>query len=169
MNIDVAYGRDLDDNMLEQLQYMEADAYAYYESIDSDEDEFIIGAIPSETFKQFKRRTANTLFLMKITRTKSKSRLLGMACLSKHDKDTRYLHTVFVRASCRRKGIGTAIVRRALLEAKKMKCSLRLGVNPLNSNAMRLYDELGFNVCKGQKLEMQYTIRTRKHSHGRKN
>ena len=30
MKIDVAYGRDIDDSTLEQLQYLEADAYAFY-------------------------------------------------------------------------------------------------------------------------------------------
>ena len=32
MKIDVAYGRDIGDSMLEQIQYMEADACAYYDS-----------------------------------------------------------------------------------------------------------------------------------------
>lgn len=154
MKIDVAYGRDIDDDMLEQLLYMEADAYACYDSIDSDDDRILIGIIPTETVKQFKRRTANILFLMKIKKIKGERKLLGMACMSKHDKDTKYLHTVFVKSAYRKQGIGTAIVKRALLEAKKMKCSLSLGVNPLNYNAMKLYEDLGFKVCKGQKLEM---------------
>lgn len=154
MKIDVAYGRDIDDDMLKQLLYMETDAYACYESIDADDGTILIGAIPTETVKQFKRRTANILFLMKIKKIKGERKLLGMACMSKHDKRTKYLHTVFVKANYRKQGIGTAIVKRALLEAKKMKCSLSLGVNPLNYNAMKLYEDLGFKICKGQKLEM---------------
>ena len=154
MKIDVAYGRDIDDDMLKQLLYMETDAYACYESIDADDGAIIIGAIPTETIKQFKRRTANILFLMKIKTIKGERKLLGMACMSKCKKDVKYLHTVFVKSAYRKQGIGTAIVKRALLEAKKMKCSLSLGVNPLNYNAMKLYEDLGFRVCKGQKLEM---------------
>lgn len=154
MKIDVVYGRDLDDDMLKQLLYMEADAYAYYDSIDSDDDRILIGIIPTETVKQFKRRTANILFLMKIRKIKGERKLLGMACMSKCKKDVKYLHNVFVKSEYRKQGIGTAIVKRALLEAKKMKCSLSLGVNPLNYNAMKLYEDLGFKVCKGQKLEM---------------
>ena len=168
MKIDVAYGRDIDDNMLEQLQYMEADAYAFYSSIDSDEDEFVIGSIPSETFKQFKRRIANILVLMKIKTVKGKRKLLGMACMSKHCKNIRYLHTVFVKASCRKQGIGSSIMRRALQEAKKLKSSLLLGVNPLNYNAIRLYEDFGFKVCKGQKLQMEHILQLRKQSHGKK-
>ncbi len=154
MKIDVAYGRDIDDDMLEQLLYMEADAYACYDSIDSDDDRILIGIIPTETIKQFKRRIANTLILMKTKKIKGERKLLGMACMSKHDKNTKYLHTVFVKANCRKQGIGTAIVKRALQEAKKMKCSLSLGVNPLNYTAIKLYEDLGFKICKGQKLEM---------------
>ena len=97
MKIDVAYGRDLDDDMLEQLLYMEADAYACYDSIDSDDDRILIGIIPTETVKQFKRRTANILFLMKIKKIKGERKLLGMACMSKCKKDVKYLHTVFVK------------------------------------------------------------------------
>lgn len=78
MKINIAYGKDLNDNMLKQLQYMEADACTYYESMDSDENEIIVGAIPSETFKQFKRRTSNTLFFIRTI----KNKLIGMACLS---------------------------------------------------------------------------------------
>ena len=154
MKIDVAYGRDIDDDMLKQLLYMETDAYAYYESIDADDGTILIGAIPTETVKQFKRRTANILFLMKIKKIKGERKLLGMACMSKCKKDVKYLHTVFVKSEYRKQGIGTAIVKRALLEAKKLKCSLSLGVNPLNYDAMKLYEDLGFKVCKGQKLEM---------------
>ena len=154
MKIDVAYGRDIDDDMLEQLLYMEADAYACYDSIDSDDDRILIGIIPTETIKQFKRRIANTLILMKTKKIKGERKLLGMACMSKHDKSTKYLHTVFVKANCRKQGIGTAIIKRALQEAKKMKCSLSLGVNPLNYTAIKLYEDLGFKICKGQKLEM---------------
>ena len=38
MKIDVAYGRDIDDSTLEQLQYLEVDACAFYASLDSDPD-----------------------------------------------------------------------------------------------------------------------------------
>lgn len=162
MKIDVAYGRDIDDDMLKQLLYMEADACAYYDSIDdNEEDKVIISVIPTETLKQFKRRTANVMFLMKTKTIKGKCTLLGMACISKRSKDIKYLHCVFVKSNWRKQGIGTAIIKRALLEAKKMKCSLSLNVNPLNYNAMKLYENLGFNVCKGQKLEMQKAFTTK--------
>lgn len=154
MKIDVAYGKDLDDSMLEQLLYMEADAYACYESIDSGEDNIVICAIPTESLKQFKKRTANVIFLMKTKTIKSNVKLVGMACLSRSKKDMLHLHTVFVKSNWRRKGIGNALIKRALREAKKMKCAINLSVNPLNYDAMRLYESLGFKIGKGQKLEM---------------
>lgn len=153
MKIDVTYGKDLDDDMLQQLHYMEADANACYENIDAD-DGLIFGGFLSDTLRQFKRRIAATMFLTKSIRTKSGRKIVGMACLSKCKKNVQYLHTVFVDESYRGKGIGEAIVRKALAVAKKMKCSISLGVNPLNYKAKNLYEKLGFKVCKGQKIEM---------------
>lgn len=158
MKIGTAYGRDLDDSMLEQLQYMEADACAQYASLDAKPNEIIIGAIPSETLRQFKKRTANTLFLMKTKKTKSrKTMLIGMACISKRGRaSSMYLHTVFVKALYRRKGIGTALVKKALSTARHSSYSLFLTVNPLNSSAVHLYESLGFSICKEQSLHMEF-------------
>lgn len=152
MKIDAKYGKDLSDGILKQLMYLECDALAYYESLDLDKREFIIGAIPVETLKQFKRRMANTLFLMRI----DKQNIVGIACLSKKGrKNNRFLHTVYVRPSYRGKGIGKALVKKAISMAKKEKSALSLGVNPLNTVAMHLYESLGFNVCKRQPLIME--------------
>lgn len=152
MKIDAKYGKDLSDGILKQLMYLECDALAYYESLDSDKKEFIIGAIPAETLKQFKRRMANTLFLMRI----EKQNIVGMACLSKKGrKNNRYLHTVYVRPSYRDKGIGKALVNTAMSIAKKEKSSLSLNVNPLNKVAMHLYKSCGFSICKRQSLTME--------------
>ena len=160
MKIDIAYGRDLDDSMLEQLQFMEADACAYYDSLDANPNETIIGAIPSETLKQFKRRTASTLFLMKTKKTKSrKTMLIGMSCISRRGRTSdMYLHTVFVRALYRRKGIGSALVKKAMSTAKHNGYSLLLTVNPLNIDAMHLYESLGFSICKEQSLTMKFNV-----------
>lgn len=139
---------------------MEADACTYYESMDSDENEIIVGAIPSETLKQFKRRTSNTLFFIRTI----KDKLIGMACLSNIKKNIKCLHTVFVKTNYRRNGIGEAIVRKVLHEAKKMKYDVKLKVNPLNDVAIHLYKKIGFKICKCQNIEMQidYTQNTNK-------
>lgn len=160
MKIDVAYGRDIDDSILEQLQYLEADAYAFYDRLDSEPDskEIIIGIIPTESMKHFKRRVANTLFLTKTKKTKSgKTTVIAMACISKKGgKVDRCLHTVYVKPLHRRMGIGTAIMKKALSIAKKDKLKLSLGVNPLNKIAMHLYESLGFKISKGQSLTMEF-------------
>lgn len=157
MKIDVAYGRDLDDHTLQQLLYMEADALACYNSIDAEKDTFVIGVIPTETVKQFKRRMGNTLFFMKTMQSlfEKKKILVGMACLSKKSKKLQYLHTVYVANNHRRKGIGEALVRRALKEAKKTGSSVSLGVNPLNDKAICLYKKLGFKFSRGQTIVME--------------
>lgn len=153
MKITATRGKDLNDNVLEQLMYLECDALAYYESLDSDKKEFIIGAIPVETLKQFKRRMANTLFLMRI----EKQNIVGMACLSKKGrKNNRYLHTVYVRPSYRGKGIGKALVNAAMSIAKKNSLCLSLGVNPLNKVAVHLYESCGFSICKEQSITMDF-------------
>ena len=67
----------------------------------------------------------------------------------------QYLHTVYVANNHRRKGIGEALVRRALKEAKKMGSNVSLGVNPLNDKAICLYKKLGFKFSKGQTIAME--------------
>ena len=160
MKIDVAYGRDIDDYTLEQLQYLEADACVFYDSLDSEPDskDILIGVIPTESMKHFKRRVANTLFLMKTKKAKSgKTIVIAMACISKRGgKANRYLHTVYVKPLHRRMGIGTAIIKKAVSIAKKDNLHLSLGVNPLNKIAMHLYESLGFNISKCQSLTMEF-------------
>ena len=160
MKIDVAYGRDIDDSTLEQLQYLESDACAFYDSLDSEPDskDILIGVIPTESMKHFKRRVANTIFLMKTKKTNSgKTTVIAMACISKKGgKADRCLHTVYVKPLHRRMGIGTAIVKKAVSIAKKDNIHLSLGVNPLNKIAMYLYSSLGFNISKGQSLTMEF-------------
>lgn len=160
MNIDVAYGRDIDDSTLEQLQYLEADACVFYDSLDSEPDskDILIGVIPTESMKHFKRRVASTLFLMKTKKTKSgKTTVIAMTCISKKGgKANRCLHTVYVKPLHRRMGIGTAIIKKAVSIAKKDKLHLSLGVNPLNKIAMHLYESLGFKISKGQSLTMEF-------------
>ena len=165
MKIDVAYGRDIDDSTLEQLQYLEADACVFYDRLDSEPDskEILIGIIPTESMKHFKRRVANTLFLMKTKKTKpGKTTVIAMACISKKGgKADRCLHTVYVKPLHRRIGIGTAIVKKAVSIAKKDKLHLSLGVNPLNKIAMHLYESLGFKISKGQSLTMEFNLTKR--------
>lgn len=160
MKIDVAYGRDIDDSTLEQLMCLEADACAFYDRLDSEPDskEILISIVPTESLKHFKRRVANTLFLMKTKKTKSgKTIVIAMACISKKGgKADRYLHTVYVKPLYRRMRIGTAIMKKAVSIAKKDKLHLSLGVNPLNKIAMHLYSSFGFNISKEQSLTMEF-------------
>lgn len=146
-----AYGRDLDDNLLNQALYMSADADASYEMLNNNKDMHIICALPAMTLKQFKRKTSSTFMLLAVCRSK----LVGMACMSKYKKNIQYLHTVYVRPLNRRHGIGKALVKRALRCAKKSKCSLMLNVNPLNDIAISLYKSLGFKPCKEQSIRME--------------
>ena len=160
MKIEIAYGRDLDDIMLEQLLFMAADAQACYGRLDEEfaSDGILIAIIPTETLSHFKRRVASTLFLMKTKKTKSgKKMLVGMACISKRGKSNcRFLHTVYVKPLHRKQGIGKALMKTATSLAKKSKFNLSLGVNPLNKVAMHLYESFGFKPCKKQSITMEF-------------
>ena len=157
MKIDVAYGSELDDFTLEQLLYMETDAFAYYESLNDDPSKgIIIGAIPTESLKHFKKRISKTLFFMKFKTVKHKRILVGMACISKESKNSLHFHTLFVRALHRRNGIGTSLLTKAMQYAKKMHMTLTLGVNPLNHAALKLYDSLCFKPCRDQNIRMEW-------------
>ena len=156
MKVEVSRGEDLDDSTLLELQFLEADAYACYESLDSDDNIAIIGAIPTETAKHFKRRMSSTLVLMKKTKCKHRQSIVGIALLSKHKKGLMHLHTVYVKPSFRKQGIGAALVKKALKTAEEAGCSVFLDVNPLNSIAMSLYKRMGFNACKGQTIKMAW-------------
>lgn len=152
MKIDIAYGRDLSDDILKQLLYLEADAFAYYENLNSDKNNgFIVGAIPTETLNHFKRRVANILFFLKTKNIKHKNTVLGMAWLRLKDY---CFHNVYVKPLHRNEGIGKAIVKKAILFARKNKRKMRLSVNPLNDIALHLYKSFGFEFSKNQTVYM---------------
>lgn len=159
MSLHVAYGLDLDDDMLNQLMYMEADAYAFYDSLNENRpNEVIIGAIPTETVKQFKRRHAKTLFLMKMKKTKGKTMLIGMACIQTH-RSYLVLHTVYVKQYARKRGVGTALLKRAISIAKRKNMLMTLRANPLNEIAIRLYKKLGFKISNNQNINMEFDVK----------
>ena len=156
MKIDIAYGKDLDDCILEQLLYMESDAYAFYESLNCDGNEFIVGAIPTETLSHFKRRVSKTLFFIKTKYVKHKKTVVGMAWLSMKDY---CFHNVYVKRLHRGKGIGKSLVKKAISFAKANKHKIYLNVNPLNEVAMDLYRNLGFKIARQQTIQMEIDLK----------
>lgn len=155
MKIDVADAKDIDDSMMSQVMYMDCDANACYASLDANNGEHIICALPASTLAQFKRTVRNEVFLLKTRAEKGKRRLIGMAGLSTLTKHTLLLHTVYVKPAHRRKGICTAILKRAMSIAKTQGKRLVLDVNPLNYIALKLYMELGFTPAKSQTIRME--------------
>lgn len=155
MKIDAAYGIDIDDDLLNQLMYLECDANAAYEQVDAPEGTFIIGAIPSTTLKQYQSRYKNVLFLMKTKKTKGRAKLLGMACMSKFGKKNICFHTLYVRPLYRNKGIGKALLKKGMQIAKKMGIRMYLNVNPLNKLALDLYEKMGMKITQKQTIEME--------------
>lgn len=163
MKIETFYGKCADDGMLEQLMYMECEAMAFYESLNTGKGERVICAIPTETLRQFARRTASTLFLVKTAKVRSKTRIVGMACLSRRGKRSRMnLHTLYVSPTHRRAGIGWALVSKALSIAKKHGVGIVLGVNPLNAPAIALYAKMGFRPEPYQIMSMEWRPRKAK-------
>ena len=157
MNIVAKCPNEIDDDIMEQLMYLQADAYAFYESLNSDEKTFIIAAIPSTTVKQFRRKMSKVLFLMKMKKTKGVDKVLGMACISKQ-RNYLCLHDVFVKQFSRNRGIGTALLKKAINIAKTKKMDIMLKVNPLNEIALNLYRNLGFTICKDQMIAMDIKV-----------
>ena len=154
MKVNVGYIKQMSKKRITELQYMECDACACYESYDSDKKEFIIGAIPAETLGEFKKRHAKTLFLTVI----EDKRLVAMAGISKIGRGKNAylaLHTLYVKPFQRDKGIGTKILQKAIEIAKSQKMRLMLKVNPLNARAWKLYERLGFTPSKGQNIMME--------------
>ena len=154
MKVIAAYEKDIDDDLMAQVMYMNADAYACYDMLDSNEDEHVICAIPTTTVKQFRRKSSSVLFFLAVKRDKGKTRLVGMAGLSKESKSTLQLHDVYVKPLFRNRGIGHKLVKTAMKEAKKQKRCLSLKVNPLNDAALKLYEDFGFKICKEQSIKM---------------
>lgn len=155
MKIDVAYGKDIDDELLNQLMYMECDAIASYDQINAPAGAFIVCALPSTTLKQYRRSRRNVMFLTKTKSKAGKKILIGMACISKYGKKNLCLHTVYVKPLHRCKGIGKAIVKKGMQVAKKAGIRLYLNVNPLNKLALRMYEDVGMKISKNQTIEME--------------
>lgn len=130
---------------------METAAYAFYDAFDDDPDSAgtVVAVLTDETLSHFKRRSANTLFLMKTRQNGKRKKLVAMACLTKKDKSHKLLHTVYVNAAYRNAGIGKALVKAALSIAKRDGMALSLSVNPLNEAAMQLYESTGFRISNG--------------------
>lgn len=156
MKIFVAYEKDIDDDLMNQAMYMSADAEAAYDALDSDEDVFVVGAIPSTTVKQFRRKCKNVQFILAVEKNKGSPRLVGMACVSKLDKHTLLLHNVYVKPLRRKAGIGSSLVKHALKVAKSKMMKISLSVNPLNGIAIHLYSSAGFKISKCQTIRMEF-------------
>lgn len=151
----IAKEDEISDEVMEQVLCATAMGQATMYQGDGDH---IIACIPTETVKQFRRRTKSSVFLLKTKKSKMSTVLMGCAILSRRGckKGTIYLHDLYVRPKYRRKGVATGIVLTGGLEARKLGLKLRLGVNPKNDWAMALYAKLGMKPCTGQKIDMEW-------------
>lgn len=156
----IAKEDELSDEVMEQVLYATAMGQATMYQGDGDH---IIACIPTETVKQFRRRTKSSVFLLRTRKSKTSTVLMGCAILSRCGckKGTIYLHDLYVRPEYRRKGVATGIVLAGGLEARKLGLKLRLGVNPKNDRAMALYAKLGMKPCAGQKIDMEWPERVK--------
>lgn len=109
MKVNVSYIKQMSKKRITELQYMECDACACYESYDSDKREFIIGAIPVETLGEFKKRHAKTLFLT-VIEDKRLIAMAGISCFGRGKKAFLELHTLYVKPFHRNSGIGTSLL-----------------------------------------------------------
>lgn len=116
----IAKEDELSDEVMEQVLCATAMGQATMYQGDGDH---IIACIPTETVKQFRRRTKSSVFLLKTRKSKTSTVLMGCAILSKRGckKGTIYLHDLYVRPKYRRKGVATGIVLTGGLEARKLR------------------------------------------------
>src|SRR3989344_3366455 len=60
-------------------------------------------------------------------------------------KKTGYIDDIFIKKEFRRRGFANLLIKNFILVTKKKEAQkLRLGVNPRNGNAIKLYKKLGF-------------------------
>ncbi len=83
--------------------------------------------------------------LARLLLAKRQERLVGL-CDVHFLRDTAQINAVYVRRDCRRQGIGTALLSRAIKLAAERDCiDLRLNVRSVNAAAFRFYEQLGFH------------------------
>jgi ribosomal protein S18 acetylase RimI-like enzyme len=70
----------------------------------------------------------------------------GYAIISEAAPDLHHLHHFAIAPPFRGKGLGSLAVSRALQQAAREQCSLRLKVHKTNTAAFRFYQRLGFAV-----------------------
>ena len=157
MKVDTSYIKQMSKKRIIEFQYMECDAYACYDSYNCDKGEHVIGAIPTETLSEFKKRHAKTLFLAVYDDSKKLIAMAGISYFGKGKKAFLELHTLYVKPFYRNFGIGTSILQKAIEIAKNKNLALKLKVNPLNTCALKLYERLGFVPSRCQNITMEMT------------
>jgi len=70
--------------------------------------------------------------------------VLGAALAFPTLSSTFCLHKIFVDATCRGEGVGSALMREALGEIDRVGAACFLTVDPENEAAIRLYESFGF-------------------------
>jgi len=74
-----------------------------------------------------------------------------------YDGHRGWLYSVAVSKSCRRRGIGSALVREAEIRLRALGCSkINLQIRSSNAHVQAFYDRLGYatedRVCMGKRL-----------------
>ena len=157
MKVDTSYIKQMSKKRIAELQYMECDACACYDSYDSDKGEYVIGAIPSETLSEFKKRHAKTLFLTMHDDSKKLIAMAGISHIGRGKQAYLELHTLYVKPFWRNCKFGTSLLQKAMKIAKAKHMVLKLKVNPLNRRAWKLYEKLGFVPSRCQNITMEMT------------
>jgi len=95
-------------------------------------------------FDEFSQSKNKILIIAKDSETKGY--LIGSLLINAYTK-TGYIDDVFVSANFRGKGIGKKLISefKIILRKKHIK-KMRLGVNPKNKNAIKLYKKLRFKI-----------------------
>ena len=103
---------------------------------------------------RFYQRFKNKLFIVDETKDDG---IRGVAILQFEKSKMVCLSHLYVKRKFRNQGVATKILKEAIAFAKKNNKQLFLNVNPLNKNAMSLYEKMGFAPNAEQSIRMTYS------------
>lgn len=84
--------------------------------------------------------------LVFVAQSDNDEKIIG-ACMAGYDGHRGWLYAVAVDPDYRRKGVGAALVQKAMLSLKKLGCAkLNLQIRASNTEVAKFYQSLGFTV-----------------------
>ena len=140
--------KDIPKHKHAQIQFLCESCIAHEESMNT-------GKICWVILDRFYQKFKNKLFIIDETK---KDGIRGSAIMQFEKSNAICLTHLYVKRKFRNQGIATKILKEAISFAKKTNKLLFLNVNPLNKNALALYEKSGFMPDVEQHIRMTYSF-----------